>query len=414
MTEIVAPNYGRGSFADLPALIRHCLTGEAVAMPATAQWGAYLRPYDVVILVLVDAFGWRFFERFAGTNPLLQRIERDGRILKWTSQFPSTTSAHLTCLHTGLTPGASGVFEWQFYEPTLDRVILPLFYSFAGDQKRETLRRAGVEAASLLPQPTFYTALQERGVTSHIYQSREFTPSSYSDWMYHGAQTHPGLALAEAAVNLRLQVTTATTPMYCFLYIDKVDTLGHYYGPDSAQMDAEIETTLFVLEQALVQPLTRLGRNALLIVTADHGMMETDPRTTRYLNTDPQLQGVLRFLRGDGQGRLLPPGGSPRDVFLYVKEGYLEEATTFLATQLTGHSTVRTTQSLINADYFGPPPFDPRFRARVGDLVILPNPGESVWWYEKDRFEQRFYGHHGGLTPAEMAIPLGLLALNTG
>lgn len=44
MTEIVAPNYGRGSFADLPALIRHCLTGEAVAMPATAQWGAYLRP----------------------------------------------------------------------------------------------------------------------------------------------------------------------------------------------------------------------------------------------------------------------------------------------------------------------------------------------------------------------------------
>jgi hypothetical protein len=48
--------------------------------------------------------------------------------------------------------------------------------------------------------------------------------------------------------------------------------------------------------------------------------------------------------------------------------------------------------------------------ARVGNLVILPYRGEAVWWYEKDRFEQKFRGHHGGLTPQEMEIPLLMAA----
>jgi hypothetical protein len=25
-----------------------------------------------------------------------------------------------------------------------------------------------------------------------------------------------------------------------------------------------------------------------------------------------------------------------------------------------------------------------------------------VWWYEKGKYEQKFFGHHGGLTPQEM------------
>jgi hypothetical protein len=43
--------------------------------------------------------------------------------------------------------------------------------------------------------------------------------------------------------------------------------------------------------------------------------------------------------------------------------------------------------------------------SRLGNLVILPYEQESVWWYEKG-FEQKHYGHHGGLTPQEAEIPL--------
>ena len=31
---------------------------------------------------------------------------------------------------------------------------------------------------------------------------------------------------------------------------------------------------------------------------------------------------------------------------------------------------------------------------------------ESVWWYERDRFDQHYFGHHGGLTRPEMETVL--------
>ena len=69
------------------------------------------------------------------------------------------------------------------------------------------------------------------------------------------------------------------------------------------------------------------------------------------------------------------------------------------------------TADLIAAGFFGPLPPAPVFLARVGNLVILPLAGEAVFWYEKDRFEQKFWGHHGGLTPEEMEIPLLMIEI---
>ena len=57
---------------------------------------------------------------------------------------------------------------------------------------------------------------------------------------------------------------------------------------------------------------------------------------------------------------------------------------------------------LIDQHFFGSGAPSQRFLDRVGNLVVLPYEGESVFWYEQGRFEQPFYGHHGGLTRHEM------------
>ena len=56
--------------------------------------------------------------------------------------------------------------------------------------------------------------------------------------------------------------------------------------------------------------------------------------------------------------------------------------------------------------------FRRHFCPTSGNLVILPFEGEAVWWYEAGRFEQKFFGHHGGLTPGEMETPLLIYALD--
>jgi hypothetical protein len=146
-------------------------------------------------------------------------------------------------------------------------------------------------------------------------------------------------------------------------------------------------------------------KRVLFLMTADHGQVDVAPHTTIYLNIHRDFAGIERFLQTNRKGQLLVPAGSPRDLFLYIKETLLDEAESFLTPRLGGQADVVKTEYLIEQGYFGPE-VSARFRERAGNLVILPYEKESVWWYEKGKFEQRFYGHHGGLTPDEMETVL--------
>src|SRR3954454_23528881 len=103
---------------------------------------ALTRAHERIAVVLLDAFGWAFVRRHAD-HPLLRRLE----IEPVASQFPSTTTAHLTTLSTGLPVGEHGLYEWRVSAPALDAVIVPLRMGYAHDE-REPLPLA---AADLLP-----------------------------------------------------------------------------------------------------------------------------------------------------------------------------------------------------------------------------------------------------------------------
>ncbi len=388
--DFIKPRYDENGFASLPRLASGNLTPP--------------HGYEAVVLFVIDGLGWRFIEKFQDA-PFIKHVIQQGSISKLFAQFPSTTAAAITTLHTGLPVGEHGVFEWIYYEPLLDTVIAPLLFSHSGTRDRDTLKKVGAKARRILPANTFYHSLKKQGISCTIFQHREYTPATYGDVLFSGAKAIGYKTLPEALVNLGEALTISKVPTYYVVYNEKIDVICHEYGPDAPQTTAEILSFLLVMEKIFMEATKGNRRKILFFLTADHGEVETDPQTAIYINREPRFAGIEKYLKANRKGDLIVPAGSARDLFLYIRDGMVDEAAAFLSPRLEGKAEVRKVADLAAEGYFGPV-ISPKFSAHAGDLVVLPYRGESVWWYEKDRFEQRFHGHHGGLTPQEMEIPL--------
>jgi len=412
----VKPLFDSYCFSNIPQTIEFLLAGQgnvgaglAPALPQDVFAGIPTK-YNKVILFFIDGFGWRFFERYADKYPFLKALLAHGVVSKLTSQFPSTTAAHVTNMHTGLNVAQSGVYEWSYYEPLIDDMISPLLFSYAGDKERNTLKRANMPAEAFFPSQTFYQILQTRGIRSYIFQSEAYTPSTYSDIVYRGATVIAYKTLAEALIRLaELLLAEKAAHAYYFLYLDKIDAASHHYGPDSRQFQQTIDTCLTLMEHLFYKQVSGKLRETLFMLTADHGQIEVNPKTTFYLNK--HAPGIEQYLRTNLRGKLLVPAGSARDMFLHVKDECIDEAIRLLQKHLAGKAEVYKMQELLGQGFFGSQAPSHEFAGRVGNVVILPYAHETVWWYEEGKFDMHFLGHHGGLTPEEMEIPLLLLPL---
>jgi predicted AlkP superfamily pyrophosphatase or phosphodiesterase len=405
--EFIKPQYENYCFANIPSFILDQFNQTHFSKLPKDVIFETNKNYQKIIFFLIDGFGWRFFEKYQ-THPFFKFIEKNGVISKLTSQFPSTTAVHVTCIHTGLPVGESGVFEWFYYEPKVDLIIAPLLYSTAGNkEEREKLKKFPIKPKNIYPKKTFYQILKNNGIKSYIFQHKEYTPSSYSNWIFRGAtKIFPYKTMTEALVNLFSVLENEKEKSYYFLYFDKIDSISHQYGPSSKQTEEEILTFLDIMTRLFLKEFQK-QKEVLFLLTADHGQMEVSPKTTFYLNK--KTPKIKKWLKTNKNSQLLVPAGSPRDMFLYVKEEFLNEAFSYLSKKLNNIALVYKTVDLIREGFFGEK-ISNNFLKRVGNLVILPYKNQTVWWYEKGVFEQRFYGHHGGLSGEEMEI--GLVSLN--
>ncbi|MEA2276968.1 MAG: hypothetical protein QOC78_1928 [Solirubrobacteraceae bacterium] len=396
---MVQPRYDEGGFAALPATVARLLgrgdgDGGGVplpGLPATAQR---------VVLVLLDAFGWRFFTRH-GDHPLLARMDA---VVPLTTQFPATTTAHVTTLHTGLPVGEHGLYEWNVYDPELGVLVTPMLFSFAGDHGRDTLLAAGVQPDAVLPSDgTLYQRLASEGVESHVFHPATFSPSTYDGVLARGARLHtmPGLpaGLAELAAVLR----SATGPTYAYVYWDRIDTVGHLEGPSSPRFAEAVRSSLDALDAGL----RALPEGTVVLMSADHGQVDVDPQRTVFVNESwPELSELLARGR---DGHVLAPAGSARDLFLHCRPETIDEVVDGLASRLGERAEVRRVDELVAAGWFGP--VGERLRAVLADVCVLPADGETVWWREPGRFDMRFRGHHGGLSEDEARTQVAALVV---
>ncbi len=342
-------------FLAVPQSVERLLAGAPGGLPGLPD-----RARSVGV-VLLDAFGRRFLERHAG-HPFLRRLA----VTELTSQFPSTTTAHVTTMHTGRPVTEHGLYEWNLYEPALGAIVTPLRLS---------------DARMLTPDQTLYQRLPTRSV---VLQPASFSPSAYDRALTGGAELRP-FPTFEQGVEAFFEALEQ--PGYAYLYWDRIDAMGHDHGPESIEFDAAARTALDTLEAAL-RPIP----GTVVIVSADHGQVAVDPARVDYLDELwPGLVPLLAHRR---------PAGSARDVFLHTTD--TDEAIAGLREVLGERADVRPT-----AELFDDP--GPSLRARLADVCVLPAPGRMAWLRSAAGNEQRFRGHHGGLHPDEMDTWAGVV-----
>jgi hypothetical protein len=383
-TKLTRP--GADTFAAIPATVERLLTGAPGGLPQAQLGDAMPERADRVAVVLLDAFGMRFVHRHAG-HPLLRRLH----VAPLASQFPSTTTAHVTSMHTGTPVGTHGLYEWNVYEPALDAVITPILFARAGEYVPDGLRGSGIDIGDIVPSGTLYERLGEAGVRSVVLQPAAFSPSTYDSVAVRGAELRPYSTIADGAAGL---VKALREPGYAYLYWHEIDLTGHLHGPDSPEFDAACLAALDALAAALAAP----GADALVLFTADHGQVGVDPSRVDYL--DDILPEVGHYLAHG-------PAGSARDVFLHAKPGLAAELASELRERLGGRADVLLVAELEAAGLFGA--VGPRLRARLADVCVLPAPGRMAWLRSHASVEQRFRGHHGGLDPVECETWLGAM-----
>ncbi len=378
-------------FAELPPALEAALTGAAGpsldGLPARA---------DRVVVLLLDAFGMRFVQRHAG-HPLLRRFATSGIVSEITSQFPSTTTAHVTTMHTGLPVARHGLYEWHVLEPTLGRIVTPLRFAFSGETGDSLSAAWGADATPLLPaEPTLYERLAAAGVQASVHQPDRFSPSVFDRAAARGATLHPYGALADG-LREALGHVQAAGRAYAYVYFDLIDTQGHLTGPASSAFDAQVRETLDEVEGLLAGVA---AKDVWLVLTADHGQIDVDPESVLWLD---ELHPPLATLP-------LRPAGSSRDVFLHVPAAEVAGTVDALRGALGDAAEVLPVADLLAAGAFGPDPA-PALLDRLASVCVLPAPGRLAWLRRAADHGTTFRGHHGGRTPEETRTHVSVLRL---
>jgi len=354
------PDYAGGGLVNLVAELELRLGGAAPSPGLRGSLSAAIPEASSYVLVLMDGLGDYQLDH-PSAQPLA--VSRRGAV---DASFPTTTTVNLATIATGLPPIAHGLIAYQMWLPEADQVINTIKWTTLwGDPVPH-------DYEGFLPSPNTWERLAAAGAEPIVIQPYNFEGSPLSRVLYRGCRWEPWTTTnqaAEAAAQL------AAEPGRCILlYLPHVDFAAHVSGQESEEYTEALDIVAATWE-LLCQ---RLPPGAVAVGTADHGHVDVPAaRQARISKPDHEGRtfygdGRALFVRGDGAGLAaeLPASWIP----IAGMDGWWGDATPH-----------------------------PHFAERSPDGAIIADDGHVVL----HRFgDDRLVGHHGGLTPQELRVPL--------
>ena len=331
-------------------------------------------PFGRECFLLVDGMGAEVIEKYAEQFPIFGEFSSPHQL---SAHFPSTTATNISSVGTGVFPGVHGMLGYTVRVP---RSGTPgrLLNSLKWDER--------VDPVIWQRTPTLFERATAQGIqVSHVaekrYEGSGFTQAALRGAKYLGANGIPDL-VAETVRSLK------ATPSYTYLYINNLDHAGHEHGVGST----EWLSTLGILSELLRGLIAKVPAGTRLWVTADHGMINVGDRVV--LGENNKLMQNITLL-----------GGEPRARHLYVAEGSESDVQGEWQSFFGDRIDIRTRAQAISSGLFGSD-VSIESEDRMGDLIAIPQGELILIDPERVPQESSMVGHHGGLTDAEVHIPL--------
>lgn len=344
-----------------------------------------LEPARRAVVVLLDGLGEQLLARRGGHAPFLRGLrESAGPDANGTGAvrcgFPSTTATSLAMLGTGRLPGRHGLVGLDVLDP--DRGVL--FSELAWDP--------AVDPRVWQPEATVFELLAADGVEVVRVGPAYFDGSGLTEAVLRGGRFAAANAL-EDRVEATLAALRAMGPGgrgLVYLYWGEIDKVGHVAGCESWQWGEELEAA----DRALARLADRLDRDTVMVITADHGMVDVPFESRLDLAHDRELAAGVQHV-----------GGEPRALHLYCRPGAEPDVLATWRTRLGDRFEILTRDQAITAGWFGP--VHPRVVPRIGHVVAS---ATGSWAVVDSRTARRetlaLLGLHGARTEAELRIPL--------
>ena len=339
-----------------------------------------------VVVVVIDGLGSSILKRYGAHAPFLK--SQAGRSRRIRTVFPTTTASALTSLSTGVLSGEHGIVGYDVLDPEHPkgpRVVNQLGQWDPSVDPKDWQRVPSIlercEAAGMAA----FTVSQKRFATSGL------TKASMSGGEFLVADS------SDARVTVTVQTLKQNARAFVYAYWNELDKAGHVYGVDSPQYVRALEDIDFALKRLASQA----PADTLLLITADHGMIDVAPAQRIDYSEHAELLEHVAFTAGEP--RLVQLHWTPESTRAQ-REDTIAAWRAFLGTR----AWVGERDEVIEAGWFGP--VTERNAARIGDLIIACR--TPIALYDGRRVSPRAFemvGQHGSITPEELTVPLFVL-----